>query len=66
MFSLMWNLKNKSNKTTLIDTENRKMVARGEDIGGWAKQGKRLELQTSNYKINWLWGYNRYPDDYGQ
>ena len=32
-FTYLWNLKNKTNKTKLIDTEKRSVVTRGEGVG---------------------------------
>lgn len=45
----MWNLKN---KTTLRDTENRCVVARGEGDEGWVKWVKGSRGINFSYKIN--------------
>ena len=36
----MWNLENNNNKSKLIDTENRFVVARGR-VGGGGKNGQK-------------------------
>lgn len=43
----------KQNKTKLIDTENRLLIAKGEGEWGSGKMGEKdQEIQTSRYKIN--------------
>ena len=54
----MWNLKNKTNKTTLKDTENRWVVARGEGDEGWVKWVKGSRGTNFSYKRNKSWGCN--------
>ena len=47
------NKTNKENKTKLIDSENRLVVARGELGWGVDKMdGRGQEMQTSSYKIS--------------
>ena len=36
----MWNLKNKTNRNRLTDTENKVVVARGEESGGLGEIGE--------------------------
>ena len=44
-FTYIWNLKNKTNRKRLINTENRLMVAKGE-AGQVGEKGKRIEKHT--------------------
>ena len=49
-FTCMWNLKIKTNEQTnqhkhrLKDIENKLVVAREEEVGGWAKQTKEINI----------------------
>ena len=49
-FTYMWNLKNTTNKTKLIDTENRMMVGRGWKGRGVGVMGEDQEVHTCSYK----------------
>ena len=58
-FTHMWSLKNKTNEQTkfnrskLIDTEDKLVVVRGEDIEGTGQKGEEdYEMQTSRSKIS--------------
>jgi len=61
-----YNLTNKGNlqKTGLIDTENRLVVATswGREVGEMGKGSQKT--QTSSYKTSKSWGYNvKHGDD---
>ena len=55
------------NRNIAINTENKRVIARGEELGGMSEiSDDSLEAKTSSYKISKLQGWNVHLREYSQ